>query len=156
MAKFDIQVLQNNSVQTIPSRPFATAAGAVDILPGEMVKVAGAYVEPIVTGDVVAGAEIVGVTVDYSDHTATEDGKVEVNMMMEGTEHVIAALDPLAIETQAQYDALVNSGVNLDVTAGVITVDTAAAGSVIVRPSNIEEFPGKVRVIFESAVSNLA
>lgn len=132
MAFNDIRLADGDGGTQVPTRVWQAEAAATAMLAGEPVKakVAGSkYAIPLADAEPVIGTTtaVIGICKSASTQTASADGVVEVFEPNEGVLYSARAKSAAAADTQAEIDALVGKRVVLDLTAGVYTVDTAAA-----------------------------
>ena len=152
MALGDIKFLRSgDSFAVPPTESFQMEANTTVALAGEPVQLGSArnYVVACADGAGVIGTDIlVGITLSTSDQTASANGDVLVHKFMPGVVYIASAKSAAAVDTQAEYDALVGKRVLLDLTAGVYTVDTAAADSnnnaIVIETLDILAYPTKV------------
>lgn len=152
MAANDITILDGGNVSTSPTQTYQTEANSTAINYGEPVKLKTAgsrYVIPLADAEPVVGTTtaVVGIAMSNSTQTASADGKVQVFVPLVGMVYLIAAKSAAAVDTQAEYDALVNSPVLFDLTSGTYTIDTASTAStdgLVIAPLDISRYPGKV------------
>lgn len=164
MSKFDVTYKEGSTFSVPATSPYQTRAGGTAINYGEPCKIDGGapqYVIPLADAEPVVGTTdaVVGIAATDSTHTASADGIVQIFKPLEGAVYLAAALVPANIATQAQYDALVNSPVLFDLTAGVYTVDessTAAADGLIIAPLDVALYPGKIAFTLKNAATILA
>lgn len=159
--KLDITVLNSNVA--IGSKECNVAAGATTIYAGEPVAKTLGDVTVTAAADgtpVVATDYFEGIATDKSTQTATAAGKVSVMPLLPGTIYLIDAKSAAAVDTQAEYDALVGKRLVFDLTSGKYTIDTAAGdgatNGLVVEALNITAFPGKVAFSFRNSVSALS
>ena len=108
-----------------------------------------------------AASNISGIATSTSTDTAAAAGTVNVMNLVPSTTYLINANDLTAVDTQAEYDALVGNFVVLDLTgtaaAGTATytalVAHNAAYGCIIEPLNVAKFPGKVRFSIRAAAT---
>ena len=152
MSAGNVLILDGGNVSTSPTTKYQTEAAATAINYGEPVKlkVAGSqYVIPLADAEPVVGTTtaVCGIAMSNSTQTSTADGTIEVFVPLPGMIYLCAAKSSAAVDTQAEYDALVGKPVLFDLTGGVYTVDTAstnAADGLVIRDLNIAKYPGKV------------
>ena len=159
--KLDITVLNSNVA--IGSKKCNVAAGATTIYAGEPIARALGGVTVTAAADgtpVVATDYFEGIATDKSTQTATAAGEVSVMPLLPGTIYLIDAKSAAAVDTQAEYDALVGKRLVFDLTSGKYTIDTAAGdgatNGLVVEALNITAFPGKVAFSFRNSVSALS
>lgn len=152
MSAGNVTILVGANASTAPMVPYQTEAAATAILFGEPVKlkVAGSpYVIPLADAEPVVGTTtaVVGIAATNSTQTSTADGFVFVFEALPGAVWLCAAKLATAIDTQAEYNALVNNPVLFDLTSTVYTVDTAVTAStsgLVIVSMEIIRYPGKV------------
>lgn len=160
----DITILEQSSMTSRGSRMYPVAAGATAIYAGEPVVVSGLggaqTVEAAATATPVVGTDyVVGIAQTNSTQTASVAGVVDVLPLTSGTTYLINATDATAVDTQAEYDALVGSRLVFDLTTGVYTLDTTTDGATngcVVVPLDINRYPGKVAFAFRDGANYLA
>lgn len=159
--KLDIIVLNSNFA--IGSKKCNVAAGATTIYAGEPVARALGGVTVTALADakpVVATDYLEGIATSTSTQTATAAGKVSVLPLLPGTIYLIDAKSAAAVDTQAEYDALVGKRLVFDLTSGKYTMDTAAGDGAtngcVVEALDITAFPGKVAFSIRNGVSALS
>lgn len=132
MARLDVRLAQEGG-KNAPAHTYQVVAAGTDILVGEPVMQTTAgdrYVVPVADGGPVVGTNVfVGVSDSNSDQTASADGEVVVGIPQEGQTYYCKAKTYSNVDTAAKIKALQNKRVPFDLTAGVYTVDTAAADS---------------------------
>lgn len=151
------------ALSTSPQRPSQVEAGGSATIAfgtpvvttlGSPYVVAGTDAIPVVGTDF-----MVGIAATNSDETASADGHVGVLVMEPETVYLCDAKSPAAIDTQAEYDALVGNRVLFDLTANVWTVDESAAHStnngLVIVDSDIKKYPGKVAFVIRQSSSYL-
>lgn len=132
MSKADVTIVDVGGGNVTPSRVFRTEAGGTAINFGEPVKIGGTgnnYVVPLDDADPVAGTDrMIGIAQEDSDHTASADGTMQVYMVHPNvTVMRCKALDPTAIDTDAELLGILNDSKLFDLTSGVYTIDQGAA-----------------------------
>ena len=161
MAKGDIQIYEQATLQQVGSKKANVAAAATTINPGEPVAatLGGTTVTALATNKpVVATDFMAGIAQSTSTQTASVAGTVDYLPLAPGITYMIAPNAPTSWNTQAKYDALVGKRVLLDLTAGVYTIlaaDGATSGCVIM-PLDISKYPGMVAFQFRAGVNFLA
>jgi len=122
------------------------------------------------TGNVVSAAAdatpvvgtdwLAGIAMSTSTETASAAGTVDVMKLVPDVVYLCDADDATLIATQADYDALVGARVVFTESAGTYTIDlTDGDGSdngLVVQPSNILLYPGKVAFSIRNAVDYFA
>lgn len=151
IGKADIKFLGSDKFGLQAVESILTEANTTVINPGEMIKVGSAQKYAVVIADadgVIGTDDLIGIAFNTSTQTASADGTVRYQKFYPGTIYYAAAKSAAAVATQALYDALLGKRVLMDVTAGVQTVDTAAADSannaIYIVPIDIEAYPGMV------------
>lgn len=163
MSANNVQVLAGGALSTVPTSTYLTEANATAINYGEPVKLktaASPYVIPLADAEPVIGTttNVVGIAASDSTHTATDDGIVTVITPLPGIVYICAAKSAAAVDTQAEYDALLNVPVLFDLTTGVYTVDTAATAStsgLVIAPLDIKKYPGMVAFTLRNSATIL-
>ena len=159
-ARKDIEFLVESRNKTEGARKVNVAAGATLIYPGDIVACApGTIVGSLMaTNKPVAGSDyLMGIAVSTSTNTGSLAGTVLVVPMDPLDVLLISPNDPTAWDTQAEYDALVNKRVLIDLTAVKYTIlasDNSTYGCVI-QPLDISKYPGKVAFCFRAGCSYL-
>ncbi len=152
MSAGNVTILVGANSSTAPMKKYQTEAAATAILFGEPVKLKAAasqYVIPLADAEPVVGTTtaVLGIAATNSTQTSTADGFVYVFEALPGAVWLCAAKSSTAIDTQSEYDALVNDPVLFDLTSGVYTVDTGATAStsgLVIETLDITRYPGKV------------
>lgn len=161
MAVGDITIYEQSTLQLNGSKKAHVAAGATTINPGEPIAVTlgAATVTAMATNKpVVATDFLVGIATSTSTQTASVAGTVDYLPLQPGVTYMISPKVAATWDTQAEYDALVNDRVLLDLTSGVYTI-LAADGTTsgcVVMPLDITRYPGKVAFQFRNGVNFLA
>jgi dTDP-4-dehydrorhamnose reductase len=153
MAQGDVTLREPGVFSVAPTKRYATAASATIIYAGEpiyqatsedavVVKAASLYPK---TGT----PKFVGIAQGDSTNTSALAGFVDVYdaISMPGQVYLCAPLSAAAIDTQAEYNALVGERCAFDLTSGVFTVQTtsaAATDGLVIVPSDITDYPNKV------------
>lgn len=138
MSLNDIRLQDTGGLSVVPSREYQVAASATTIKAGEPVSletadgtatvIALADGGPTVSSAVTSGLKIIGIAATTSTNTASAAGKVQVSLAMPGIVVWKAkAKTASTADTQSEIDAKANDCIVLDATAGVYTVDFAAA-----------------------------
>lgn len=159
MSLGDIQVLREGAFGLGPVEKFAVAAGAVaSINAGEPVSKAlsAAVVASLATNKPeVASDFLAGIAMTTSTDTVAAAGTVDVLKLVPGVVYMCAGNDLTAIDTQAEYDALVGNRVLFDKTAGVYTVLVAdnANNGLVIEPLDIAKYPGMIAFSLRQALS---
>jgi hypothetical protein len=163
MSVNNVTILVGANASTSPMKRYQTEAAATAILYGEPVKLKSAgseYVIPLADAEPVVGTTtaVIGIAAANSTQTSTADGIVDVFEALPGAIYLCAPKVSTTIDTQAEYNALVNTPVLFDLTAGVYTVDTGATAStsgLVIQPLEIAKYPNKVAfLIRQSATIN--
>ncbi len=131
MALNDIKI-HEQIYNSVPTRVWQTEANTTVVKAGELVKVKAAgskYAIICADGDGVIGTTlgIIGVAATTGTQTASADGTIAVYEALPGIVYEAPAKSAAAANTAAEILALQGKRVPLDVTAGVFSVDTAAA-----------------------------
>lgn len=149
----DFEFKNGGVFSVAPTKTYQVAASATVIAVGTPLKLTSAG-SPTVT--VLADAEpVIGTTTAFvgfaaaaSTNTASAAGTVEVFIPIEGNVYLVPCKTAAAIDTQAEYDALVGNQVLFDLTSSVYTVDESAAhnaaNGLLIVDSDIKIHPGKV------------
>jgi len=162
MSKNNIEIRTELSGLDLPTLKWQVEAGSTAILAGEPVKakVAGSnYVIPLADAEPVIGttSAFFGIAQGDSSQSASADGSIDVWAPQQGVVYIADAKDSAAVDTQAEYDALVGKRVVLDLTAGEYTVDTAAvdaeANGIMIVSLNVLKNVGKVAFIVRNQAS---
>lgn len=164
MSANNVQVLAGGALSTVPTSTFKTEAAATAIYYGEPVKlkVAGSeYVIPLADAEPVVGTTtaVVGIAASNSTQTASADGIVTVITPLPGITYICAAKSSAAVDTQAEYDALLNLPVLFDLTSSTYTVDTAvtdASYGLVIAPLDIMKYPGMVAFTLRDSATILS
>lgn len=130
MALADIKIVDTGGLSAVPTVRWNVEAAATQIYAGDATIIGASqkYVIVAADGDPVVGTEVfAGIAASTSTQTASADGYVELYMPIPGVVYAAKAKSAAAANTQAEIDALIGKRVVLDLTAGVYTVDTAAA-----------------------------
>lgn len=159
MTAGNVSILVGAQGSTAPMKKYQTEAAATNILFGEPVKLKTAgseYVIPLADAEPVVGTTtaVVGIAATTSTETASADGVVYVFENLPGAVWLCAAKDSTTIDTQAEYNALVNTPVLFDLTSSVYTVDTGATAStsgLVIETLDITRYPGKVAFTIRSS-----
>lgn len=174
MALGDITLLEESTRGSRGARVYNVASGT-PILAGEPVQiraVGSVVVEPSLTStpvtSVTAGVEglFVGVAQTNSTNTASAAGQVYVLPTNSDNTFLIAPNQPLAWDTQTEYDALVGKRVLLSNSNTTFTAQTnvgsytllatdSANNGCTVQAMSIVEHPGRVAIAFRKGTSNL-
>lgn len=162
MAKGDVTLREGTVFSSIPTKIYQTAASATIIYSGEPVYLATSEDQVVVKSASLypktTTPKFIGIAAGDSTNTAALAGTVEVYdaMQLPGQVYLCAPLSSAAIDTQAEYDALVNERCAFDLTSDVFTVQTtsaAATDGLIIVKSSIKDYPNKVA--FEIRPSSL-
>ncbi|NCC99858.1 MAG: hypothetical protein EOL95_09210 [Bacteroidia bacterium] len=159
--RLDITPLYSEAFSTVADVKVLVAANATAFYPGEpVVRALGAATCTVMATNkpVVATDYVVGIATSASTQTASVAGYAYVKPLSENQVWLIDANDSTAVDTQAEYDALVGDRVLMDLTAGkytLLTTDGATYGCVIV-PLDITEHPGKIAFTFRNGCSPLS
>ena len=134
MAKGNISIV-GTGAGAVPTYKWQTEAAATAILAGEPVKLKAAgspYVIPCADADLTLGTDVefIGIAASDSTHTASADGSVLVYMPLPGVVYEAKAKTAASVDTQSEINALCGDRKIFDLTAGVYTVDEAAADNV--------------------------
>ena len=152
MSASNVKIKEGANFQIPATQRYQTEAAATAILFGEPVKLKSAgsqYVIPLADAEPVVGTTtfVAGIAASNSTQTASADGFVDVFKPINGVVYLAAAKSSAAVDTQTEYNALVNVPVLFDLTAGVYTVDTGATAStsgLVICPLDIATYPGMV------------
>lgn len=133
--------------------PVLIVAGASAVLPNQstnLLTVPSPYVPLSVTG-----TGLLGIAQTTSTNTSTAAGFVEYVPCNSGTTFLIKAHNSSAVDTQAEYDALVGHRVLIDLTSGnyTILVADSALNGCIIQPLDVYRYPGMVAFTFRDGVS---
>ncbi len=161
MTAGNVTILVGSQASTAPMKVYQTEANATAILFGEPVKLKSAgsqYVIPLADAEPVIGTTtaVVGIAATNSTQTASANGIVYVFENLPGAVWLCAAKSAAAIDTQAEYNALVNVPVLFDLTSSVYTVDTGATAStsgLVIESLDITRYPGKVAFTIRSSAT---
>ena len=156
-----ITLRDGSQLSTSPANSHRVQAGAVGTISygtpvvttlGSQYVAAGADGIPVVATDF-----MVGIAADTSSDTVAADGLVQVIELFPNTVYLCNAKSAAAIDTQAEYDALVGNRVLFDLTTGVWTVDESVAhattNGLVIVDSDIKKYPGKVAFMILQATS---
>ena len=158
MALGDVRIVSPGGNNLPPSQKFRVVAAGTTINAGEPVSITGAYAIPLADAlPTTASPIMVGIASSTSTQTASLDGDVWVDLAVSGLVLEAAALNPAAVDTQAEIDALLNSLVLFNLASGVYTIDTAvvAAGNGL-RIVGGNPTQGSVQVLVRSSATALA
>ncbi len=161
MAIGDIIILEQACMTGRGARTYNVAAGATTINPGEPViygNRATVTVTAMGTNSPVSGSDyFVGIAATTSTNTTGTAGTVGVYPADVDTTFLIKPNAATSWDTQAEYDALVNKSVLIDLTTGSYTLlaSDSSANGVKVLPMNIVEHPGKVAIAFRAGTIDL-
>ncbi len=161
MAIGDIIILEQAEMTGRGARTYNVAAGATTINPGEPVIFgdrATVTVTAMGNNQPVSGSDyFVGIASTTSTQTTGTAGTVGVYPVNSATTWLIKPKVAASWDTQAEYDALVNKSVLIDLTSGSYTAlaTDSANNGVKVMPMNINEHPGQVAIAFRAGVSNI-
>lgn len=159
MAKGDIEVLGNVLFGGYATKIAKVAASATLIYSGEPIKSSTvSVVKSADTEPVTSAPTFVGIAVSDSTNTAAAIGEVEYVPALPGQIFMASAKTAASIDTQAKYDALkgLSAPVLFDLTSSTFTVDTDATGAtygLIIEPSDIKKYPGKVKFSIRSTAT---
>jgi hypothetical protein len=161
----DFNFLMSATGALPPSRKYQVEAGVSAIAFGTPLKLKAAgsnYVIPLADAEPVIGTttNFVGFASNASTQTASVDGEVSVYVPANGVVYLAPAKTLAAIDTQAEYNALVGNNVLFDLTSSVYTVDQSAthdaANGLTIVDLNILDYPGKVAFTIREGATNLA
>ncbi len=170
MALGDLVVLDQNVMTGAGARLYNVAAGTA-ILAGEPVWVpalATTTVQPAPTNFPDASAHLmVGVAATSSTNTATAAGIVNVVEVNSSLVYLISPDAGTSWDTQAEYDALVNTRVLIKNSATVgatpsnsgsytLLASDSTNDGCVVKALDISKYPGKVAIAFRAACSFLS
>lgn len=132
MSTNDIRVMSTGGANALSEETWQTEAAAAAINPGELVKqksTGSPYAIALVDGDGVIGttSEIIGLATSAATHTASADGSVRVLRISPNTVLRAKVKTAANADTDAEILALAGDYKVIDVTAGVHTIDAAAA-----------------------------
>lgn len=150
----DFIVLEQSSMTGRGARTYNVASGATTINPGEPVIYgdrATVTVIAMTNNSPVSGSDyFVGIAATTSTQTSGTAGTVGVYPANSDTVWLANPKLATSWDTQAEYNALVNKSVLVDLTTGAYTIlaSDSTNNGVKVMPLNIVEHPGKVAVIF--------
>lgn len=159
----DFQFLAGAVFSVPATTKFQVEASSTTIEVGTPLKLASAgspYVIGLADAEPVIGTTtaFVGFAAAESTNTASADGEVEVFMPLPGVVYLADPKSTTAIDTQAEYDALVNNQVLFDLTTGVYTVDESTAhnanNGLVIAPLDIAVHPGKVAFTMKQSATN--
>lgn len=159
--RLDITPLYSEAFSTVADVKVLVAANATAFYPGEpIVRALGAATCTVMATNkpVVATDYVVGIATSAGTQTASAAGNANVKPISPNQIWLIDAKDSTAVDTQAEYDALVGDRVLIDLTSGKYTglvADGATYGCVIV-PIDVTEFPGKIAFTFRNGCSPLS
>jgi hypothetical protein len=151
MAQGDVILAEGTVFSTVPTKTYQVAASATIIYAGEPVKMATsedavvikcATTEPVTTDPV-----FVGIAAKDSTNTSLAAGTVEVYDPLPGQVYMCAATTLANIDTQAEYDALVNERIAFDLTGVIFTADendASATNGLVIVANDIKKHPGMV------------
>lgn len=149
----EFEFLNGGVFSVAPTKKYQVAASADVIAVGTPLKLTSAgsaTVAVLADAEPVIGTTtaFVGFAASASTNTASAAGTVDVFMPIEGNVYLAPAKSTTAIDTQAEYDALVGNQVLFDLTSSVYTVDESAAhnasNGLLVVDLDIAVHPGKV------------
>lgn len=159
MSANNVTIMVGANSSTSPMQRYQTEAAATAIVYGEPVKLKAAnspYVIPLADAEPVIGTTtaVVGIAAANSTQTASADGHVDVFEALPGAIYLCAAKSSTAIDTQAEYNAIVGDTVLFDLTAGVYTVDTAVVATtsgLLIVDLDITRYPGQVAFLIRQS-----
>lgn len=123
MARNDI-TLRTPAEGIRTSLPAFTQAAGTDILVGEPVKQDGNYVVPLADGEPIIATDIVvGIAASDSNHTASDDGMMQVYQPGFGLVWQCRATTPGNVDTMAELIGIMYDRVTFDLANGIYTVD---------------------------------
>lgn len=157
MANGDIKVVKQGG-DTVK---FRTDANATDLLIGEPAMIGGGgnnYAIALTDGKpVIATDEFLGIVQRASDHTASVDGTVIIDVPTPNkTVYRGKAKDTTAIDTDAELLALLNDNVLFDLTSSTYTFDQASdanTSGLMIRDGDIVK--GTLDVVVKERAMNL-
>lgn len=161
MAIGDITILEQASMTGRGARTYNVAAGATTINPGEPVMFGDrATVTVVAAGNnfpIASSDYFVGIAATTSTQTTGTAGTVGVYPVDALVTYLVNPKVAASWDTQAEYDALVNKAVLLDLTSGVYTLlaTDATINGLKVVPMRVIEHPGKVAIAVKTAASDL-
>lgn len=162
MALGDITILSSPFSGTGPVDTFKVSAGTTaSINAGEPVLKAlgSSVVAALATNKPVVGTDyLAGISTTDSDETASAAGYVSVLKLVPGVVYLCNANSAAAVDTQAEYDALVGDRVLFDLTNGTYTVLTTdgATNGLVIEPLDITKYPGKIAFSIRSGCAYFA
>ena len=134
MAAGDISLRTTNPNPLVVTRQVASG-GTATINNGEPTKTgsqissSGYYVAIMADGNGTTSEVFTGIAKTVSTDTASADGSVDVFIPLPGIIYAAKAKSATAVDTPTEVNQLVGKRVVFDLTAGVWTVDTAAANA---------------------------
>lgn len=133
MSLADVSII-GPSGQNLPSAlSFRTEANTTVINAGEPCKIGGTGVNyAVITADaepVTTDPTFIGIAATTSTQTASADGLVDVYPAVPGLVYACKAKTASTFDTDAEILGVLNDKVPFDLTAGVYTIDVAAAGA---------------------------
>lgn len=134
MAAGDISLRTTNPNPLVVTRQVASG-GAATINNGEPTKTgsqissSGYYVAIMADGNGTTSEVFTGIAKTVSTDTASADGSVDTFIPLPGIIYAAKAKSAAAVDTPTEVNQLVGKRVVFDLTAGVWTVDTAAANA---------------------------
>lgn len=157
----DLVILEQSCLAGRGARTYNVAAGATTINPGEPVIFSDRAVVTVIamgTSSPIAGSDyFVGIAATTSTQTSGTAGTVGVYPANTATTWLIKPKTATSWDTQAEYDALVNKSVTIDLTSGAYTLNATDStnNGVKVLALNINEHPGVIAVAFRAGTFNL-
>lgn len=163
MANGDVVLMDPTALGTIGAvqHNVATTVAGASIAAGELVlKVRGsnvvvAWPDSTATKPLVGTDFLAGLATTASNETASAAGTVSCLPLIPGTIYLADANSAAAVDTQAEYNALIGFNVLLDSSAtGVQTVLTtsAATNGLIIEKIDIRDYPGKIAFSLRQAL----
>lgn len=164
MSVNDVIVLNPGAFGTVGARKHNVAKEYTTVInPGEPVgkTLGGTDVYAALTATPSVGTTyLAGIAVSTSTQTTTADGTVDVLPIVSGVVYLGNPQTAADWDTQAEYDAKVGSRLKFNLSAGVYTIASTAAGSgtggLVVEPLDIAKHPGKVAFSIRQGASYLA
>lgn len=143
-----------------PTREWQVAAGATAIESGwpAIVSSGGVIIAPDAS-PVIGTHVFAGFSNGESSQTASVAGTVDLYVPSGYQVLLLPAKTPANIDTQAEYDALVNHHTLFDLTAGVYTIDESANNTtygLTIVDLDVNAFPGFVAFIVRASATWLS
>lgn len=151
MAQGNVTLREGGIFSNPPTKRYQVAASATLIYAGEPVKLNASEDAVVIkcadAEPVTSSPTFVGIAATDSTNTASAAGYVDVFDPLEGQVYLCNAKSAAAIDTQAEYDALVNERCAFDLSSTTYTIETTSAGTtdgLVIVASDITRNPGKV------------